>query len=290
MPAHKDFEGKETVKWQGGDSINEGSPDPSDNSQCIEEPPDRGSWGVKTTPQTPFLNLAPFQHWHGVKNIARVRIIGESCKAPLDNGAQINTIMPKYVSDHSLQMGPITNLIGAKLTCMGLGNAYMRPLGYVLIWVQVDRVQGYDKYQIVLVILDLSNFAVWIPVTLGTPTISRVINVMKEAEIDALAMPLADARVALLLSVCRMMTVEVGGNIAKESSPDSYDQVMFTPHIGTIEAFSSHMVLVKAGGPTLENVLISWYKLYGPKTALCSRASQYRTHAQRWGEEGKRQS
>ena len=55
--------------------------------------------------------------------------------ALLDNGAQISTIMPKYVSDHSLQMGLITNLLGAKVTCMGLGNAYMRPLGYVIIWV-----------------------------------------------------------------------------------------------------------------------------------------------------------
>ena len=62
----------------------------------------------------------------------------------LDNGAQINTIMPKYVSDHSLQKGPITDLLGAKVTCMRLGNAYMRPLGYVIIQVQVDRVQGYD--------------------------------------------------------------------------------------------------------------------------------------------------
>ena len=68
----------------------------------------------------------------------------------LDNGAQIDTIMPKYVSDHSLQMGPITNLLGDK----------------------VDRVQGYDKGQIVLVILDLSNFVACIPVILGTPTIS----------------------------------------------------------------------------------------------------------------------
>ena len=43
-------------------------------------------------------------------------------------------IMPKYISDHSLQMGPITNLLGAKVTCVGLGNAYTRPLGYVVIW------------------------------------------------------------------------------------------------------------------------------------------------------------
>ena len=58
-----------------------------------------------------------------------------------DNGAQINTIMPKYISDHSLQMGPITDFLGAKMTCT-------RPLSYVVIQVQVDRVQGYDKDQI----------------------------------------------------------------------------------------------------------------------------------------------
>ena len=114
--------------------------------------------------------------------------------ALLDNGAQINTIMPKYVSDHSSQMGPITNLIGAKVACMGLGNAYMRPLGYVVIQVQVDGVHGYDEDQIALVIPDLSNFAAQIPVILGTPTISQVINVMTETEIDALAMPWANAR------------------------------------------------------------------------------------------------
>ena len=79
--------------------------------------------------------------------------------ALLDNGAQNNTIMPKYVSDHSLQMGLITNPLGAKVACVGFGNAYMRPLGYIIIWVQVDGVQGSDKDQIALVILDLSNFA-----------------------------------------------------------------------------------------------------------------------------------
>ena len=73
--------------------------------------------------------------------------------------------------DHSLEVRPITALIGAKVTCMGLGNAYTRPLGYVVIWVQVDRLQGYEEDQIALVIPDLSNFAAQIPVILGTPTI-----------------------------------------------------------------------------------------------------------------------
>ena len=59
----------------------------------------------KTTLQTPFLNPYPFQQWYGTKNIAKVRINGESCMVLMDNGAQINTIMLRYVSDHSLQVG-----------------------------------------------------------------------------------------------------------------------------------------------------------------------------------------
>ena len=70
---------------------------------------------------------------------------------------------------------------------------------------------------------------------------------MKEAEIDALVTPWENSRVAHLLMVCRMTTVEVGGNITKESSPDGYDKVMFTQNIEAIEAFSSLMVPVRVG-------------------------------------------
>ena len=211
----------------------------------------------KIPQQTPFFNPDPFQHWQGVESVARVRINGESCMALLDNGTQINTIMPKYVRDHSLQMGWITNFLGAKVACMGLGNAYMRPLGYVIIWVQLDRVQGYDKDRIALVISTLSNFAAQIPIILGSPTFSQVINVMKEVEIDALVMPWVNARVAHLLWVCRMMAVKVGDGIVEESGPDGYDQVMFTQDVETIEAFSSHVVQVKVGRAyTVEHINI----------------------------------
>ena len=156
---------------EGGDGNNEGSLDPSNNNKCHEEPPDGGSQGVKTTMQTPFLNLDPFQRWYRIKNVAKVRINGESCMALLDNGAQTNTITPRYGSNHSLQVGPITNLMSAKVFCMRLGNTYTRLLVYIMIWVQIEGVQGYDKDQIALVILDLSNFAAQIPVILGTLTI-----------------------------------------------------------------------------------------------------------------------
>ena len=90
--------------------------------------------------------------------------------ALLDNGAQMNTIMPRYISNHSLQVNYQTH--GLQSCLVGLGNAYTRPLGYIMIQVQIDGVQGYDKDQIALVIPDLSNFVSQIPVILGTPTIS----------------------------------------------------------------------------------------------------------------------
>ena len=46
---------------------------------------------------------------------------------------------------------------------------------------------------------------------------------MTEAEIDTLAMPWVNARVAHLLSVCRMMAVKVGDGTAEESSSDDYN-------------------------------------------------------------------
>ena len=44
--------------------------------------------------------------------------------ALLDNGAQVNTIMLRYVNEDSLQVGLITDLMGSQVACLGLGNAY----------------------------------------------------------------------------------------------------------------------------------------------------------------------
>ena len=167
--------------------------------------------------------------------------------ALLDNSAQVNTIMPRYVHEHSLQVGPITDLMGSKVACVGLGNAYTRPLGYVVIQVQVDGVWGYNEDQIVLVIPDFSNFAARVPVILGTPTIGRAVYVMKEAEMDALATPWANARAAHLLAVHRVMPMEVGDGQEDKSNVNDDDQLMYTQKVETLEPFSSHIVPVRTG-------------------------------------------
>ena len=167
--------------------------------------------------------------------------------ALLDNSAQVNTITPRYVIKHSLQVGPITDLMGSKVTCVGLGNAYTRPLGYVVIQVQVDRVWGYNEDQIALVIPDFSNFATRVPVILVMPTIGQVVNVMREAEMDTLAIPWTNARVAHLLAVCRMMPMEVGGDQEEKFDTNDSDLLMYTQKAETLEPFCSHIIPVKTG-------------------------------------------
>ena len=200
---------------------------------------------MKSSLQTPFLNLDPFQCWYGIENVAKVKINGESCMALLDNGAQVNTITLRYVKEHSLQVGPITDLMGSKVACIGLGNTYTRPLGYVVIRVQVDGIWGYDEDQIALVIPDHSNFATRVPFILGTSTIGRVVNVMREAEMDALAMPWANARAAHLLAVRRMMPVEVGTDQEEGYDNDKDSLLMYTQKAETLEPFSSHVIPIK---------------------------------------------
>ena len=70
---------------------------------------------------------------------------------------------------------------------------------------------------------------------------------MKEAEVDALATLWVNARVPHLLSVCRMVTMEVGDSLKEEVDTDSYDQLMYTQNVETIEPFSSCVMPVKAG-------------------------------------------
>ena len=61
-----------------------------------------------------------------------------------------------------------------------------------------------------------------------------------------MAMLWANARVAHLLSVCRMTAMEVDDSTEEESSSDGFDQVMFTQNVEIVDAFSFYMVPVKA--------------------------------------------
>ena len=65
--------------------------------------------------------------------------------ALLHNGVQINTIMPGFTgkpfSGHWASLQPCRQ----KSHLCRPGNALTQPIGYIIIWVQVHRVQGYDE-------------------------------------------------------------------------------------------------------------------------------------------------
>ena len=149
--------------------------------------------------------------------------------------------MPSYVKSHSLEMGPITDLIGRRVACVGLGNAYTQPIGYIIVKVQVDGVQGYNEDQIALIIPDLSNFMERIPVILGTPTISHIVNVMKEREIDALGKCQSGPS---LVSAKGCSHNGRRPNMGK-SSLDEYDEVVVTKNMKTVDIFSSCVIPMK---------------------------------------------
>ena len=64
---------------------------------------------------------------------------------------------------------------------------------------------------------------------------------------DTLATPWANARVAHLLVVHRMMPVEVGDTQGEKFDMDDSDLLMYTQKAKTLEPFSSHIIPVKTG-------------------------------------------
>ena len=68
---------------------------------------------------------------------------------------------------------------------------------------------------------------------------------MREAEMDALAMPWANARAAHLLAIRRMAPVKVGNDCEEEHDTNKDGFVMHTQKVETLEPFSSHVVPMK---------------------------------------------
>ena len=74
-----------------------------------------------------------------------VWIDGEDSWALLDSGSTINAVTPEFMDVHSLDVGPLSGLSDGTLGINGFGGIFSWPLGYVIIRVQVEGVQGYNE-------------------------------------------------------------------------------------------------------------------------------------------------
>ena len=103
-------------------ALQEGSPGHSRKGGYTKGAPRQDAQGIKHHTQTPSLNPNPLNQWYGINNVTRVWVNRESCMTLLDNGTQINTITPEFVESHSLDVGPLSDLVGRWVTCVRLGN------------------------------------------------------------------------------------------------------------------------------------------------------------------------
>ena len=158
--------------------------------------------------RVPYLNPDAFSRFIGPKNWGQA-FDDKLTTCLLDNGAQLNFITPAYTVERGMDIMSLDRLAqeigGPPPLITGMGGNLVEPTGFVLMNVKVPCVQGYDEDQVALVMDDPGM--VECPVILGTSTLYRVMEVIKESEISKLAIPWSSSRISWLM---RDVTAKLG--------------------------------------------------------------------------------
>ena len=119
---------------------------------------------------------------------------GQWCQSQLGDASLCAPAQPGGVpnlrADHSL------NPLQDHIPLVGLGGGRTEPLGFTLTRVQVEGMPNYDEQQVIFILDNPSPFSARIPVILGTPTINRLVQTMKETEMHSARMEWQMASVA----------------------------------------------------------------------------------------------
>ena len=187
------------------------------------------------------MNPDAFRRFIGPQNLGKALIDDELVSCLLDNGAQLNFITPAYAQERGMDIMSLDYLAeetgGCILLIRGLGGISVEPVGFVMMNVKVLSVQGYDEDQIAIV-MDDPGMTEW-PVILGTPTLYRVMEVIKESEISKLAVPWASSRVSWLMRdvLAKLGQVVVNDIAKKPIAPLHVDEVVRVASKCTVPPF-----------------------------------------------------
>ena len=149
-----------------------------------------------------YWNEDTLSRWLGPENLGWAILDGIRIRVLVDNGTRVNSVTPAYVRQHNLGVHPISELDHSlnpyrdHIPLEGLGGGQAEPLGFTLMRVQIEGMPYYDEQQVIFVLDDPSKFSTRIPVILGTLTINRVIQTMKETEMQSAPTEWQTARVA----------------------------------------------------------------------------------------------
>ena len=139
-------------------------------------------------------------HWVGPEILVVLQVEGREVDALADSGSQVNTVMPSYVNQHEFPVLLLHDLVDHPLNLVGLGDTRTHPLSFMILRVQVKEIAGYDEDVVFLVMSDESDFSWHVSIVIGTCTLGRIIDVIKESKMNRLSTPWALVRASHLLS------------------------------------------------------------------------------------------
>ena len=118
----------------------------------------------------------------------------------------------------------------------------MEPTGFVLMNVKVPCIQGYDEDQVALVMDDPGM--VECPVILGTSTLYRVMEVIKESEISKLAIPWSSSRISWLMRdvMAKMGRVVMNDVANKPIAPLDVNEIVQVASKCTVPPFGHKVI------------------------------------------------
>ena len=154
----------------------------------------------------------PTSSWIRPETLVDLTIEGRDVHALADSGSQINMIMPTLVQLYGFPVLPLEDLVDYLLNLVGLGRKHTSLLRFVILHMQVWEITGYDEDIVFPMVPDESEFGQRVPLVIGTCTIGRIINVIRESEIDHLSTPWTTARMVQLLSCQKSTAVFASGS------------------------------------------------------------------------------
>ena len=126
--------------------------------------------------------------WLYLANIGTAILNGCLTTVLVDSGARMNCVTPEFVKVRGLVAGSIQDLNNhsRRIPINGAGGKHTKPLGYMMIRVQIPQIPSYNEDQVALIVEDPSIFSQRCPMILRTPTVFRAIQAMKESEMHNL--------------------------------------------------------------------------------------------------------
>ena len=112
-------------------------------------------------------------------------INGQFGQVLINSGAWSNAVTPAYVKEHKLKVGPVHDLaLCPTLLPIFSKGGHTAALGCIIINIQVEGIPSYYEEQVALVIPNVTQLGLKVPVILGTPMIHWLCCQMKELEIQ----------------------------------------------------------------------------------------------------------